>query len=76
VRFITEREKEIVLAAFSDLEKLLNEYRGAVMLLTFGNHDTVDASKRVITQLRLNELREEITALLTDIEVKTQLTEH
>jgi hypothetical protein len=73
VRFITEREKEIVLAAFSDLEKLLNEYRGAVMLLTFGDHEAVNDSRKQTTQLRMKELREEITALGTHIEIKEKV---
>jgi hypothetical protein len=72
VRFITEREKEIVLAAFSDLEKLLNEYRGALMLLTFGEHDTMNDPRKQTTQLRMKELREEITNLLKVIEMKAQ----
>jgi ABC-type polysaccharide/polyol phosphate transport system ATPase subunit len=70
VRYITEREKQIIIAAFSDLENLINQYREAVMWLTFGNLEATGRPIKQATRQRLKELRKEIVAVLKDIELK------
>jgi type VI protein secretion system component VasK len=72
VRYITEREKQIVLAAFSDLENLVNQYREAVMGVTFGNDQADRRPIKQATKQRMKELQEMITGLLSDIDEKTQ----
>jgi hypothetical protein len=72
MRFMTEREKQIMLAAFTDLENLVNQYRQAVMWLTLGNHAAGPRPTTQATRKLMKDLREEITALLKEIELKTQ----
>jgi hypothetical protein len=71
VRAITELEKQIIIAAFSDIDNLMNQYREAVMWLTFGNLETTGRSTKQATRQRMRELRELIVDLLNDIEAKT-----
>jgi hypothetical protein len=72
VRIITEREKQIMLAAFTDLENLVNQYRQAVMWLTLGNHAAGPQPTTQATRKLMKDLRKEITGLLKEIEAKTQ----
>ena len=72
VRPLTKREKQIIIAAFSDLENLVNQYREVVRWLTVGNLEASQRPIKQVTRERMKELRGLITDVLKDIESKTQ----
>jgi hypothetical protein len=72
MRFMTDKEKEIVIAAFTDLDDLIQQYRQAVLWITLGNHDENQRSTKQATWQRMKELEEKITTLLANITSKTQ----
>jgi hypothetical protein len=72
MRFMTEKEKEVILAAFVGLDDLLKQYREAVLWLTLGDHTSSSRLTVQATRQRMQELQEKITTLLADIASKTQ----
>jgi hypothetical protein len=72
MRFMSQQEREVILAAFVGLDDLIEQYRQAVLWLTIGNHQASPRATEQATRQRMKELQGEITALLDDIAVKAQ----
>jgi hypothetical protein len=72
MRFMSQKEREVILAAFVGLDKLTKQYRQAVLWLTIGNLKASPRATEQATRQRMKELQGEITALLDDIAAKTQ----
>ena len=64
--------KDAIFEAFFDLEALVQEYRKAVLWLTYGNHDATDQPTTQETRELMKLYKKKITSLLDVIETKTQ----
>jgi hypothetical protein len=68
----TAMQKDAIFEAFFDLEALVQEYRKALLWLTYGNHDATGQPTTQETRELLKLYKKKITALLDVIETKTQ----
>ena len=68
----TGQREEIIFTAFVDLEALIQEYRKALLWLTFGNHKDTPKPTEQETRQTIKALKDKIIALLTDIEKQAQ----
>jgi len=65
---MTEQQKQKVIAAYVDLEGYMQEYRTTLLWLTHGNHQATPRPTVKETQQLIMELKEKITAHLTEIQ--------
>jgi hypothetical protein len=72
MRVMSQREREVILAAFVGLDDILKQYREAVLWLTLGNHEATRRPTEEETRQSMQMLQEKITTLLADIASKTQ----
>jgi hypothetical protein len=71
MRLMTEKEKEVIFAAFVGLDDVLKQYRETVLWLTLGEHTASSRPTEQETRQRMKELQEKITDLLDNIAIKT-----
>ena len=69
---MSQKEREVILAAFVGLDDLIQEYRKAVLWLTLGDHQAARYPTEEDTRQNMKALQEKITSLLADIASKTQ----
>jgi hypothetical protein len=65
-------QNDVIFEAFYDLEALVQEYRKALLWLTYGNHDATGQPTTQETRELMKLYKNKITALLDVIETKTQ----
>jgi hypothetical protein len=63
MRFMSQKEREIILAAFVGLDDLIEQYRQAVLWLTIGNHQASPRATEQAIRQHMRELQDKITAL-------------
>jgi hypothetical protein len=68
----TGMQKDVIFEAFFDLEALVQEYRKALLWLTYGNHDATGQPTTHETRELMKLYKKKIAALLDVIEAKTQ----
>jgi hypothetical protein len=68
----TAIQNDVIFEAFYDLEAMVQEYRKALLWLTYGNHDATGQPTIQQTRELMKLYKNKITALLDVIETKTQ----
>jgi hypothetical protein len=71
-RLTKDKMNELIFSAFYDLEALVQEYRKALLWLTYGNHDATGQPTTHETRELMKLYKKKIAALLDVIEAKTQ----